>query len=78
MIVFSSPGCKGGLGLQVRGGSAERDLIQAGFQIERNGFADDGELLVVNGERGVGGKAGPSAEKGQNDDFDAHDESSWS
>ena len=46
------------LRLQLRRGSGELELIQALFQVEWNGFAHDGELLVVDGEGGVGGEAG--------------------
>ena len=30
------------------------DGIDAGLQVERHGVAHDGEVLVVNGERGLG------------------------
>jgi len=44
-----------GVGFQLRGGAAEADGIGAGFEVERDGVADDGEVLVVDGDGGVGG-----------------------
>ena len=43
--------------LDLRGGAGVSHGIVAGLQVERHGVAHDGEVLVVNGERRLGGAA---------------------
>ena len=43
-----------GVRLHLRGRAGIDDGIRASLEVERHGVADDGEVLVVNGERGFG------------------------
>ncbi|MGA2594306.1 MAG: hypothetical protein ABSH32_30775 [Bryobacteraceae bacterium] len=45
-----------GLRLQLGSRAREFDSVDTSFQVERNCLAHNGELLVVNRERGIGGK----------------------
>ena len=50
--------------LHARGGVGVAHIVHTGFEVERHGIADDGEILVVDGQRrlGEGGQRAGRAE----------------
>ena len=43
-----------GVGFDLRGGARVAHGVGTGLQIERHSVADDGEVLIIDGERGLG------------------------
>ncbi len=62
-----------GVGFEMRGGVREADVIDAALEVERDGVADDGEVLVIDGERGIGEQRRSNKEsRGQEENAKVH------
>ncbi len=55
--------------LDLRGRAGVNHGIVAGLQVERHGVAHDGEVLVVNGERRLGGRGDCKQRPGDQEDW---------